>query len=509
MSDYKNLFEAFPSVSTEEWEAVIERDLNGADYKKELRWHTGEGVKVQPFYRREDRSEADTAVVPTNHSWRICQLINAQDIEQAHETAKRAIEGGAQVLRFESKVETGEGQKTPNVTGVPIQSQRDFERMLQGVSLKDTELQFDVGLNAPVIVAMLLNTCEQRGVDARCLRGTVGVDLFTQMLKQGQMPEHRDMLNQTIEQLLTIHNQQLPGMRVLRVDSSTLANAGATIVQQLAYSMAAGSEYMAMVGKQAASAIYFTIAISGSYFLEIAKLRAARKLWNQVLEAYEVDDESMQLHAETATWNKAITEPHTNIIRETTEAMAAVIGGSNTITVRPFNEAGQTADEFANRIARNTSLVLGEEAYFDKVADPAAGAWYIETLTDKIAEAAWKEFQQIEQQGGLLESIKTGAFQSAINKSRRQRAEEVSAKERVFVGVNKYIKEGETANAAAHSNGVTMNQTEEGAEIDRNNLIPSVKEALSSGATVADIMAGLLDINTVEIEPIEAFNIES
>lgn len=508
MSDHKNLFEAFPSVSTREWEAIIERDLNGADYKEQLRWHTGEGIKAQPFYRREDRLEADTAVVSTNHSWRICQLINVQDVEQANKAAKRAIEGGAEALRFESTVETASEQETPNVKGVPVQSQHDFERMLQGLGLKDIELQFDAGVNAPVIVALLLNTCDQRGIDTECLQGSVGVDLFSQMLKQGQMPEHRDTLQVKVEQLIAVHSQQLPGMRTLRVDSAALANMGATIVEQLAYAMAAGSEYMAMVGKWAASAIYFTTAVSGSYFLEISKLRAARKLWDQVLEVYEVDEEPMQLHAETATWNKAFTEPHTNIIRETTEAMAGVIGGSDTITVCPFDETGQTADEFANRIARNTLLVLREEAHFDKVNDPAAGAWYIETLTDKIAEAAWKEFQQIEQQGGLFESIKTGAFQSTINKSRQQRAEEVSDKKRVFVGVNKYIKDEEGADAEVHSSGVMMNQTGEDAEIDKSNLIPSIKKALNSGAVVGDVAPALLNDEKVEVEPIAEYHID-
>lgn len=530
----KKLFEEFPPVSTEEWEKVIERDLKGANYKEKLNWQTGEGIEALPFYRKEDQKQKVQSLLPAEHQWKICQTIYETNVEKANEVAKKAVAGGANALWFSVSMESIGGNIGPDMSGTAVQSQDDFSKLLADISLKETELHFNTGMLSPVFVAMLFNECEKRGVVLSEITGSFSYDPFSFILKHSRLPNDKETIGKELKQMTSFCEEHLPNVKTIAVNGAIFREAGATIVQELGYSMAAGSEYLALFTKKSnkdeasrppesssnslgrffppskgkASNIHFNFSTAGNYFLEIAKLRAVRKLWPQVLKAYEVDQSAPTfIYAETSKWNKSTSEPYTNIIRETTEAMAAAVGGCDAITVNPFDE---NADEFSQRIARNIPLILKEEAYFDKVSDPSAGSWYVETLTDKIAEAAWNVFQEVEQQGGLLESIKEGTLQIAIAESRKEKAAAVENGERVFVGVNKYINSENDGKASASSNESTfsMKQTKSGAKVDSENLISSIKKAFSGGATIGDIAPALFNLSNVQIEPLNNFHIE-
>ena len=212
-------------------------------------------------------------------------------------------------------------------------------------------------------------------------------------------------------------------------------NAGATTVQELAFTLAAAVEYLNNSGADAAKDLEFEFAIGPNYFFEIAKLRAARGLWAQILAVYGLSVK-MNIAARTSTWNQTVYDPHNNLLRGTTEAMAAAIGGADSITVVPFDEPYREPDDFSRHLALNTQLILRDEAYFNKVADPAAGSYYLESLTESVAREAWALFQEVEAKGGLTAA--SSSIDEAIAKSRDARNKLINQRRRVFVGVNQY-----------------------------------------------------------------------
>ena len=250
----------------------------------------------------------------------------------------------------------------------------------------------------------------------------------------------------------TLHH--LPGrpyifhdFKTIRVNVSNFTNAGSDIVKELAFGLSMGNEYMSQLTQRgissdfAASKICFTFGTGSNYFFEIAKLRAARLLWSMIVSAYgHGKDESlvMQIHCITSRWNKTIYDPYVNLLRTQTEAMSAILGGADSVTVEPFDMVFRKPDEFSERIARNQQLLLKEEAYFDKTADPAGGSWYIESLTYKIAENAWKLFVEIEDQGGFLASLESGKIQKLIEESAEIRKSDVAGKKEILLGTNHY-----------------------------------------------------------------------
>jgi methylmalonyl-CoA mutase len=228
------------------------------------------------------------------------------------------------------------------------------------------------------------------------------------------------------------------------VRSDLWHNAGATAVEELAFALAAGVEHLNSSGADAANDLEFEFAIGPNYFFEIAKLRAARLLWAQILDACGVRVK-MNIAARTSTWNQTVYDPHNNLLRGTTEAMSAALGGADAITVVPFDAPYREPDDFSRHLALNTQLVLRDEAYFDKVNDAAAGSYYLETLTENIAREAWKLFQQVEAMGGLTAAIQAGFVDQTIAKSRAACQKLINQRRRVFVGVNQYPNLRETA----------------------------------------------------------------
>ncbi len=217
---------------------------------------------------------------------------------------------------------------------------------------------------------------------------------------------------------------------MISINASNFNNAGADIVQELAFGISMGSEYMAQLtdrgisADMAASKIRFSFGTGSHYFPEIAKLRAARLLWSVVINGFHpenIEKMKMDIHCVTSEWNKTIYDPYVNLLRTQTEAMSAILGGTDSLTVEPFDIVFRNPDEFSERIARNQQLILKEEAYFDKVADPAAGSYYIENLTNLISENAWKLFLEIEEKGGFLSCLKSGFIQNKLSESATKR----------------------------------------------------------------------------------------
>ena len=411
-------FNEFPAIDLASWEKVIQSDLKGKNYKEVLKWDSGEGISALPFYRREHLKNLvhEPSPIHKNNSWNIIESIGDQNISEANKVALKALESGASGLIFD-------------LNSNRVTSKADLEKLLKGIQFEFIMLKFGVGLSTPEVAEWLSQICAEEQKPEDKLHIYFSFNPFTSALATGSLPG--------INEIKKLYSQIDKSFKFASVDSSSMANSGANIVQQVALSLAAGNELLG-IDKHLADRMYFNFAVGNSYFPEIAKFRAIRLLWNQILHEYKLKQAPTFVHAETCLWNKARNDAHNNMLRSTTEAMSAALGGCSSITIYPYDVHFKEPSIFSKRIARNIHLILKEEAYLNKVADPGAGSYYIETLTDKIAQESWNLFRELEANGGFYECLKSGLIQSKIKKARQKKIDAYFEKERVLVGVNKY-----------------------------------------------------------------------
>ena len=438
----EKLFADFAPVSTQEWLDKINVDLKGADFEKKLVWKTNEGFKVKPFYRKEDLENLKTTeALPgefpylrgtkkSDNTWLVRQEIKVDCPKEANAKALDILNKGVDSLGFSLRKKD--------------LSAEFIATLLDGICAECVELNFSTCQGATVMLANLLVAYfTQKGYDLNALRGSVNYDPLGKMMVRG-----KDLTNYiaTAKELVGVM-KALPKYRCITVNAIELNNAGSYISQELGYALAWGNEYLnALVeagvdATEAAKKIKFNFGISSNYFLEIAKFRAARMLWANIVKQYEPKCDcacKMKAHAETSTFNLTLFDAHVNMLRTQTEAMSAALAGVDSITVSPFDKAYQLADDFSERIARNQQLLLKEECHFDKVVDPAAGSYYIENLTTSIAQQAWNLFLEVEEAGGMMEAIKAGKVQEAVNASNKARHEAVSKRREILLGTNQY-----------------------------------------------------------------------
>jgi methylmalonyl-CoA mutase len=401
----EKLFADFPPVSTADWEAAIAKDLKGRD-PKTLVWKTEDGIDVKPYYRAEDLAGIalpESSV--TGRAWHIgCEVLD-------REALQRALDRGAQAVivpvALAPEVPAGEVAVHVNVaaTGGPALSAH--------------------------------------------ATGSFSVDPVNDF---------------TAAEALAHYNAAragYPRMAPFVVDVARFHNAAATATQELAFAIATGADCLAELSNRGvapddlAGHIIFSFAIGSNYFFEIAKLRAAGILWRQIVRAFDAAAAGdIRIHAHTSRWNKTVYDPHVNLLRTTTEAMSAILGGCEMLNVGAFDEAWKTPDEFSRRLAINTQLILRDEAYFGRSGDPAAGSWYIESLTDQMARAAWKIFQDVEVVGGMRAALASGFIEQTIGANHAKRAAAVATRKRSFVGVNQYPNGNEVAPADVIENGL-------------------------------------------------------
>lgn len=439
------LFDEFPPISTQEWEDKIKADLKGADYEKKLVWRTIEGFSVQPYYRSEHLKNLDhLKYVPGEfpyvrgnkakcNSWYVRQDINANDAKVANEKALDVLMKGVDSLGFETCCK----DEFTN---------EEFETLLKDISIADIELNITDATAAHPFVDFLKAKIEKENIDKNEVNGSVNFDPMFHLTTNGNFCKAQSEVFDTAKELIE-KAKNLPNFRVIGVNGEMFTNAGATIVQELAFTLAMGNQYLNLLTEKGldidtiAENIKFNFGVSTNYFMEIAKFRAARMLWAKIIEAYKpsnLEVAKMNIHAATSKFNQTIYDPYVNMLRGTTESMSATIAGVDSLSVTPFNKAFENSTEFSDRIARNTQIVLKEESYFDKIVDPAGGSYYIENLTSSIAEHAWKLFQNIESQGGYVEAFKAGFIQEQVNESANKRSLNIATRREILLGTNQY-----------------------------------------------------------------------
>ncbi|SHE71039.1 heterodimeric methylmalonyl-CoA mutase small subunit [Fodinibius roseus] len=503
-TDYPGLFDEFPPVSTREWEEKIKTDLNGADYREKLRWHTGEGIDPLPFYRREDLEKRDQPIpIPSGAGrWEIRSSIAATTIEKANKSIRKALRGGSEALFITSKLRSAPGDEPFCGYGIPLQTASDFMRLFNEVPLDRTPVHFDAGLLSPAFLGMLRLWQKKSdfGASSRDLQGSVLFDLFAGGLLRGSLPS-RPELRDRILPLASFTHEHMPGVRPLAIDTRIYHNCGATIIQELGFAVGVAAEYLAILTDNGyspddiAGMLHFNVATGSSYFLEIAKIRALRLLWGNLLKAFEGDpgQSPAYIHAETSRWNKTVYDPHTNLLRTTTEGMSAALAGCDALTIHPFDELFREPGRFSRRMARNAQIIMREEAHLGKVRDPAAGSYYIEQLSHTMARKAWRLFQDIEQRGGMYNAIESEFVQSSIASSRQEKDRAVARRKRVFVGTNQYPdpdeKRGDEPGRSAQT--FTLEQSDRNWPSGQSPSVGNLAAFLERGATLGDVASML------------------
>ena len=444
----EKLFSEFAPVSTEEWMAKITADLKGVPFEKKLVWKTGEGFNVNPFYRAEDIEGLKTTEslpgefpyvrgTKKDNDWEVRQNIDVTCFKGANEKALDMLNKGITSLGFVIK---GSDVNAENIA-----------TLLEGICPECVELNFNTcNCKAELLIGILVNYFKAKGVDVEKCKGSIGYDPFKKPLVKGK--DNEDWVEATVAVLKA--GAALPGYKVLAVNPCYFNNAGAYISQELGYALAWGNELLAKLTEagcdvtEVAKNIKFNFGISSNYFMEIAKFRAARWLWAEIVAAYNPACPcacKMNAHAITSKWNMTIYDAHVNLLRSQTEAMSAAIAGVDSITVRPFDETYQTPDDFSERIARNQQLLLKEECHFEKVVDPSAGSYYVEVLTNSLADVAWKLFLEVEDKGGFGAEVAACEIQKAVNASNEARQKAVATRREILLGSNQFPNFNEVA----------------------------------------------------------------
>lgn len=449
----EKLFSEFQAPTTQEWMDKIQIDLKGADFQKRMVWRTNEGFDVMPFYRREDL--ADLKAVNSlpgefpfvrgnkkdNNIWYVRQEINVDCPKAANEKALDILNKGVDSIGFK-------------IAGKDV-SKGFIATLLNGILPQYVELNFNTCQRHCVELAeILVDYFKENGYPLAELKGSINFDPISRILCNGSDKSALIAEGKALIEALA----ELPGYKCVNVNSVALNNAGAYIYQELGYALAWGAEYMNALTEagvdatEAGKRIKFNMGVSDNYFMEIAKFRAARMLWAQIVKQYEPKcDCACQMHvcAFTSEYNQTIFDSYVNLLRSQTEAMSAAIANVDSIVVTPFDKPYEVPTDFAERIARNQQLLLKEEAHFDKLVDVAGGSYTVEHLTDAIAKEGWKLFLEVENAGGFLAETLKGNIQKAVNASNDKRHADAAKRKEFILGTNQFPNFNEVSEGKA------------------------------------------------------------
>ena len=462
----EKLFTEFPPVPTEKWEEVITADLKGADYERKLVWKTGEGFNVRPYYRAENlegikflgSQAGEFPYVRGTHAhnrWRVHQTVSVVCPKEANAEALKILNAGVDSLGF-------------CIASADF-SAADLDTLLKDICIPAVEITF-CGEKTAHVAELVLAKVEKEGIAKEDVRIAFCIDpLVKGLSSKGEFcsPNGEKCIARIVE--LIHKTKEYKHVRIVTVAGQTFGNSGSTIVEELAFTLSAGHDYLVRLTDAgldvdaAARKLRFSFSVSSNYFMEIAKFRAARMLWANIVKGYGPAKNcacKMQIHAETSRWNQTVYDPYVNMLRGTTEAMSATIAGVHSLEVMPFDASFENPTEFSKRIARNVELLLKNESHFDQVVDPAGGSYYVENLTQSIAAEAWKLFLEIEEKGGYTEAYKAGLIVERIKASAAAKDKNIATRRQTLLGANQYPNFTEVAGKEITDESVTRKQAE-------------------------------------------------
>ena len=445
----EKLFTEFSPTTTEQWIEKITTDLKGAPFDKKLVWRTNEGFNVFPFYRLENVKDLKTInSLPgefpylrgnkkKDNTWFVRQDIKVSDPAEANKKALDVLNRGVDSLMFS--------------LGHAEVDEQFVETLLAGILPQYVELNFACCMKkAENLAKLLVAYFKKNNYPLADLKGSIDYDFMGKMMTRGhERPDAVATMKALIEA-----SAELPQYQVIGVGAFNLQNAGSFIYQELGYALAWGAEYLNLLTDAGVSAetvnqkMRFNLGVSPNYFMEIAKFRAARLLWANIMATYTDNKEAckIHMHAVTSTYNLTVFDAHMNLLRTQTEAMSAALGGVDSMTVTPFDVTYEEPNDFSEHLARNQQLLLKEESHMGRIVDVAGGSYYIENLTVAIAEQAWKLFLAVEEDGGFYAQVKAGKVQAAVAESTKTRHANVAKRKEILVGTNQYPNFTEVSN---------------------------------------------------------------
>lgn len=446
MADNKNnpkLFTDFPPVSTEQWEEVITKDLKGADYDRRLVWKPLEGFSVQPYYRAEHLKDIkNTKVQPgdfpyvrgvntESNSWLVRQDFDAANAGQANKKAIDGLQRGLNSVGFA-------------IPGGCQASTVDVATLVNGIDATQHEINFVTGYSSATLLPKAVEAFKKSGIDMDKVKGSFDFSPLVALTLNGKFCVDEKKAKELALEMIE-NAKELPQFKLMAARGDIFRNGGSSVTQELAFALAMGVEYVDWLTdkgvdvEEAFHRLSFTFAVGSSYFMEIAKFRAARFLWAKIAEAYGCTQcKPITIDATNTVWNKTVYDPYVNMLRTTTETMSATLGGVHSFTVLPFDAPYQKQTEFSERVARNQQILIKEEAYFDKVIDPAAGSYYIENLTQSLITHAWELFLKVQEMGGYQSAFAKGFIQSEINAVAAKREANIATRRQTVLGTNQY-----------------------------------------------------------------------
>lgn len=451
----EDLLSDFPEHSYEQWRQAAETLLKGASFEKRLVSTTYEDITIQPIYRREDiaglvqRKDFPGAgsLLRGSHAggflkdgWLVSQELKAASPVELNSMIHIGLNGGQNELN----IAVGCGQTDCHKGGVAINTVDDVKTALAGVAVDAISTYWQTGASSVPVAALVIAAAGQMGVPVARLRGGFENDPLGDLVAKGKLHQSLKTRFDQMAALTAYAMKHAPNLRTITVKGDVYHNAGASATQELAYIVATLVSYLEEMKARGLSPesvlphIRISLAVGSDYFMEIAKIRAARCLWSKVAGAYGVENATVHIHACTSKWNKTTYDAHTNMLRVTSEAFAAVVGGVDSMHIGPFDEISGKTDEFSRRIARNVHAILREECGLDHVIDPAGGSTYIEWLTDKVAAKSWEIFQGIEKQEGMLACLQNGFIQKSVDTVRTAKFQNIRRRIDKIVGANMY-----------------------------------------------------------------------
>jgi methylmalonyl-CoA mutase len=468
------LGDEFPPVAYEAWRALAEADLQGASFEQKLVTHTYEGIDIQPLYTRRDRPGNGQAnglpgLAPfvrgsrpmgaADTGWDLRQEHLNPDLGVTNQAILEDLEGGVTslLLRFDAAARNGHDADDPAAAelagrdGLMVYHTNDLDTALTGVHLSMVSVTLEAGAAFLPAAALLAALWQRRGVRPSEARGAFNADPLAVLARDGQLPMAPETALAQMAQLAAWTAKAYPQVTSVRVGTAPYHHAGATAVQDIAFGVATAVEYLRAMTRTglsidaAARQILFSISVGTHHFLAIAKLRAARRLWARVVEASggSTAAGAMRLHARVSKRVLTLRDPYVNVLRNTVACFAAGIGGAEAITSVPFDAVAGLPDAQSRRIARNTLIVLQEEAQMHRVIDPPGGSFYLDWLTDQVADKAWGIFQEVERGGGMLQALQSGWVARQIDSAFAPRARNLARRKEGITGVSEFPNLGE------------------------------------------------------------------
>jgi len=469
----ETLLSEFPHAGADVWKKEVEAQLKGAPFDKKMLTTTAEGLVVSPLYRAEQNTglpHLDTfpgqapfvrgrdASGYLGKSWSVSQEIALGDPREFNLTARHDLARGLDSLNIVLDRATRNGHDPDwadlgevGIGGLSIARLEDLAKALESIDLAKTPLFIRSGASGLPFAALLAALCRRQNRALESLQGCIETDPLGVMAHEASLPQSLPGAYREMAELTRWAETKAPKLQTICVHTRSWHEGGGHSIQELGFGLATAADYLrALHGHgltidQVAPRLRFAITVGSDFFTEIAKLRAARIIWSQLVAALGGNEASqaLTLHVRTASYNKTIYDPHVNMLRTTVEAFAAVLGGTNSLQVGPFDEVLRTPDDFSRRIARNTQLILQKECQLDRLIDPAGGSWYVEWLTDRIARGAWDLFRKVEGMGGMETALRKGFPQQAVADTATQRLQAVSKRRSSVIGTNQYANPNE------------------------------------------------------------------